>query len=134
MRACASLCECVPRVSPRYDSERERVRDARARGNERSGRSCEPTAQLSRKRDGEDDRCRRANPLLPGIYHPAAAPVYALLGRACVSRERRMKAGGREDAGESMKAAQEREKERAREIATVPRFIRREPAGRSAAG
>lgn len=53
----------------------------------------------ARRRRREDrPRCRRANPLLSGIYHPAAAPVYALLDRACISRktdEGEMEEGGR---------------------------------------
>lgn len=49
--------------------------------------------QREEERRREDERCRRANPLLSGIYHPAAAPVYALLDRACISRavERQMR-------------------------------------------
>lgn len=55
-------------------------------------------AARRRKKERRRPRCRRANPLLSGIYHPAAAPVYALLDRACISRktdEGEMEEGGR---------------------------------------
>lgn len=55
----------------------------------RAGGNEQLQKELAARKKGErqDDRCRRANPLLSDIYHSAAAPVYALLGR-CVCKSR----------------------------------------------